>query len=257
MRASDIMLDIIGEEFLREHPDTVDTCKAGDPDREVARIGVCMTATPHVIREAAAWGADLLITHEPTFYDHYDRFLGDKLSQQKKALVDESGLTIWRYHDSMHLHGEDEISREFVERLGFPGAFDGRKRLEMAEPHSAEEIAKRLKTALPVGTARIIGDLQATTRRLWLLLGQTGEEWYHDFFEDSDAAVAVCGELCEWKCGEPVRDLTEFGTPKAMVVIGHVGSERFGMEALCRRIDGQYDGAPTRYFECGELYNAV
>ena len=63
------------EEILREmfswapgeYEKTCDTLKAGDPSREVTKAAVCCFATPKIIREAAAWGAQLLITHEPLY----------------------------------------------------------------------------------------------------------------------------------------------------------------------------------------------
>lgn len=58
-----------------------------------------------VIREAARLGANLIITHEPTFRTHEDET--DRLSDSgvfaaKKALPDEYGIVIWRDHDRIH-----------------------------------------------------------------------------------------------------------------------------------------------------------
>ena len=86
MKASEIMNDIIGEDYISANPDTVDTIKAGDPNREVKRIATCLTATPDVLRAAREWGADLLITHEPTFYDHFDRHDGSALTKMKEKV---------------------------------------------------------------------------------------------------------------------------------------------------------------------------
>lgn len=71
MKASELMEELLGLAERRISP-TVDTCKAGDPKKQVKRVGTCFIATPNVIARAAAWGADLLITHEPTYYDHWD-----------------------------------------------------------------------------------------------------------------------------------------------------------------------------------------
>ena len=66
MRAKEIM----AEQFAKAKmpcKDTVDTLKAGSAEREVKKLATCFIATPEVIRAAADWGADLLITHEPTY----------------------------------------------------------------------------------------------------------------------------------------------------------------------------------------------
>src|ERR1700730_10680876 len=52
--------------------ETVDTFKAGNPDSPVTGIAVTMMATMDVLERAAAAGDNLIITHEPTFFDHLD-----------------------------------------------------------------------------------------------------------------------------------------------------------------------------------------
>ena len=51
---------------------TVDTIKAGDPATPVTGIATTFLDTMDVLREAARHGANLVITHEPTFYNHLD-----------------------------------------------------------------------------------------------------------------------------------------------------------------------------------------
>ena len=51
----------------------MDTFKAGDPDTPVTGIAVTMMATLDVLQRAAAAGDNLIITHEPTFFDHLDK----------------------------------------------------------------------------------------------------------------------------------------------------------------------------------------
>ena len=52
-------------------------------------------------------GFNLIITHEPTFYDHYDKTdalaaEGDPVYAAKAALIKKQGLVIWRFHDYWH-----------------------------------------------------------------------------------------------------------------------------------------------------------
>src|SRR5688572_14227041 len=53
-------------------PQTVDTLKAGSRDRQVKGIITTMFATIPVILEAKKSGANFIIAHEPTFYNHLD-----------------------------------------------------------------------------------------------------------------------------------------------------------------------------------------
>ena len=52
--------------------ETVDTIKSGDGQQEVKGIVTTMFATIDVINKAAALGANFIIAHEPTFYNHRD-----------------------------------------------------------------------------------------------------------------------------------------------------------------------------------------
>src|SRR5438105_5029648 len=68
--------------------ETVDTFKAGDPETRITGIAVTMMATLDVLERAAASGKNLIITHEPTFYNHLDN-TGD-LKKQHDAVLAEN-----------------------------------------------------------------------------------------------------------------------------------------------------------------------
>jgi NIF3 (NGG1p interacting factor 3) protein len=63
--------------------ETVDTFKAGNPDETVTGIAVTMMATMDVLERAAASGKNLVITHEPTFYNHLDKL--DVLQEKREG----------------------------------------------------------------------------------------------------------------------------------------------------------------------------
>ncbi len=69
---------------------TVDTIKAGNPDAPVRGIATTVMATLDVLQRAAAQGKNLIITHEPTFYNHEDKtqdFEKDPVYLAKRALI--------------------------------------------------------------------------------------------------------------------------------------------------------------------------
>ena len=66
---------------------TCDTVKAGNPEKEIHKVGVTMFATVDTVRTAKEWGADMLIVHEPTYYDHMDVMIDTPVVNAKKALI--------------------------------------------------------------------------------------------------------------------------------------------------------------------------
>ena len=63
-----LLADIPGAPF----PNTVDTIKSGDPTQPVKGIVTTMFATDAIIRNTISLGANFIIAHEPTFYNHTD-----------------------------------------------------------------------------------------------------------------------------------------------------------------------------------------
>src|SRR3989454_10895057 len=78
--------------------ETVDTFKAGNPDTRVTRIAVTMMATMDVLQRASANGQNLVITHEPTFYNHLDRPQGmeenDPVWNEKRDFIKKKGMVV-------------------------------------------------------------------------------------------------------------------------------------------------------------------
>lgn len=67
----------------------------------------------------------------------------------------------------------------------------------------------------------------------------------------------ICGEVSEWKAGEQIRDAAQLGMHKSMIILGHMGSERDGMEYLANMMRDRFTEFETKYFDCGELYEYV
>jgi hypothetical protein len=103
---------------------TVDTFKAGNPDTPVTGIAVTMMATLDVLQRAAANGQNLIITHEPTFFNHYDdkpegMDESDAVLKEKRTFIEQHGLVIWRLHDHWHMRKPDGIQAGMTHALGW------------------------------------------------------------------------------------------------------------------------------------------
>lgn len=212
----------------------VDNVKSGDPGQPVRGIVTCFLATAEVLTRAAELGANLVITHEPTFYDHLDDTAwleGDPVLAAKKAFLEQHGLVVWRFHDGMHgLQKPDGIVAGVMEKLGWeptetPSVY-------AVPPQTVGELAEACKRQLGIPCLRMAGPRDAVCRKIGLKVGAYGGHAQITLFKNHDVDVVVCGETSDWETCEYVRDANAFGKAKALIVLGHCNSEQPGMEWL-------------------------
>lgn len=255
MTAKELMEQLIGKENLSKP--TVDTCKHGDPCREVKKLVICMTATPEVLGEAAKWGADLVITHEPTFHDHFENPRSDAVTLRKRELVAEYDFTLYRFHDFIHWGVDfDHINEGFLRIAGWKGTFDGRNSFVLDEPASVYELAKSVRDVLGIRHPRIIGSPDLKVTKINMMLGAGGSNAADAFLADENELM-ITGEICEWRDGEPVRDAGQLGIPKALLVLGHAACEAPGMRVFADDLTKKYPELDIRYIESGDLFSYV
>ncbi|MEM9328796.1 MAG: Nif3-like dinuclear metal center hexameric protein, partial [Bacteroidota bacterium] len=81
--------------------ETVDTFKSGDSGDEITGIATTFLATLEVLKQAKAQGLNMIITHEPTFYNHLDEtehLEGDKVFAAKQQFIEDNKMIVWRFH---------------------------------------------------------------------------------------------------------------------------------------------------------------
>ena len=113
-----IILDAVPQ-AMRD--DTVDTLKIGDGGMEVSGIVTTFTVTMEVIKQAESLGANFIITHEPTFYDHKDQvetwLQNDPVVTKKRQMLAEKKMAVWRFHGNWHRYTPDGILTGMVRKL--------------------------------------------------------------------------------------------------------------------------------------------
>lgn len=212
---------------------TVDTVKCGDPGAPVRGVVVSFMATRDVLRRSVELGANLVITHEPTFYNHLDEtawLRGDPVYESKRAFLDESGLVVWRCHDGWHRRKPDGVCEGMAAAFGWAGReLPGRPGRYELEALSLGDLACRCKVSVGLAAARVAGDPSQVCRRIALLVGAWGGRAQIDALREPDIDAVICGESPEWETCEYVRDSAAAGRPKGLIVLGHANSEEAGM----------------------------
>ncbi len=258
MKAREIMEGLFALAEPGDYTDSCDTCKAGDPDREVSRVAVAMFGTPEVLKAAARWGAELLILHEPLYYNHMDHHSEEAVEREKRALVEQTGLTLWRYHDHTHATRPDIIAAGQLRALDLAGEmvltgdFD-RVEFILKEAMTPLELKARMEEKWGLQNIRLCGTRETPCRRISCMFGAPGKAAFARL-QEPDCEMMLIGEATEWSMAEYARDAHQLGHTKALFILGHEGSEREGMVYTAQLLREMYPELRVEYFESGEVY---
>lgn len=259
MRAIDIMNSLFALAYRRDFPETCDTCKSGSPETDVTKVALTMFPTPDVIRQASQWGAQLLITHEPAYYNHMDMWSDETVEREKRALLEQTGMTLYRFHDHPHYTSPDIITAGQIRQLGLEGTAEntdvlGCIRFSLASPMTPLELARLIENRLCIKHPRICGTRDLPCRAVSVMAGAPDPRQIFDELKRPDSEIVLAGETCEWQSGEYARDAHQLGHKKSLIILGHVGSEHWGMKYTADILKEKYPEMDIRYFDCGEVY---
>lgn len=250
-----LLADIPGAPF----PHTVDTIKTGDPKTPVKGIVTTMFATNAIINKTIGLGANFIIAHEPTFYNHTDEtdwLKDDSVYQFKRELLDKHGIVVWRFHDGIHAHQPDGVRMGVLQALGWDRYYDSTAPPLISLPATLPlaGLIDLCKKKLSIGTVKYIGDLSQPCNRIVLSPGAPGGRAQIGAIEKYQPDVMICGELNEWETSEYIRDAHYQGKKIALVVLGHAVSEEPGLEWLVPVLKKRFPGMPVTHLPSGDAF---
>lgn len=258
LTADAVIKRIIAATGATPPPDTVDTIKAGDPKTPVTGIVTTFLDTYQVLEKAVADGKNLIITHEPTFYNHRDdmTMLGDDPVQaQKLAYIQQHHLVVWRFHDTWHLRQPDGILEGVIDEFGWkPYQSSTNPHLFTLPPTTVAQLAVALRAKAGSRLIRVVGDPAMPVTHVALLPGASGLERQVKTLERDDVQVLVAGEAAEWETVEYARDAAAQGRHKALILLGHEVSEEAGMQYCAQWLKGVLPGMPIEFIRAGEPF---
>ena len=216
--------------------ETVDTVKVGEPSQRVTGMVTTFLASCEVIDRAVSLGANFIITHEPTFYNHLDEvdwLEGDDVYRHKLKLLRDNEIVVWRFHDGIHRLRPDGVISGVLDALGWKDfARPDNLRVCDIPPMSLPELATILRERLGSMRVLAVGDPRRRYRTVGLMVGASGGRSQMRFAQETGVEVLVVGELAEWETSEYVRDAAHAGLNRAALVVGHAASEEPGMKWL-------------------------
>ena len=249
---------------------TCDLLITGSYDMEVTKIVTTFMATVDVIRQAIEIGANLIITHEPTWFtgpDKLDWVENDPVYLKKKELINKHNIAIWRFHDHIHMAADgDGIYRGFDKEVGWesykipnPESLRYFGTCYQIPQTSLKELCSFFKDRLDMDVIQIVGNPDMKVERVSVLvgggsLGLGREEMPMELMNENNLDLLICGEITEWTTVAYVRDADALGFNKGMLMLGHAKSEEPGMKHLGSWLKDITPGIETVFIDSKEPF---
>lgn len=231
--------------------ETVDTFKAGNPDGAVTGVATTFMATFDAIKRAVAAGANFVISHEPTFYNHLDdvtTFAKDDVFRAKMAFIEANRVVVFRFHDHWHARRPDGVRVALLRALGWPAGTG----TVVLPPTTLGALAADIQQRLGVRALRVVGDPGLTVSRASLGLGYGNPQL------NGDVDVVVTGESQEadsaWDNMAYAVDSASTARPKGLILLGHERSEGYGMDECATWLRTIVQDVPVTFIRAGEPF---
>jgi len=235
---------------------TVDVIKEGNPETPVTGIITAMFATMDVLKEAVAKKCNLIIAHEPLYYnavDNKETFENDPVFLEKQKYIIDNKLVIWRFHDYIHLMKPDGIGMGMLAKLGFEKyRFNESLNRFIIPETKLENLLQELKQKFPEHAFHVIGNPSMMVSKIAFAAGAPGSPRQISALQDND--VVIAGETAQWETYEYARDAVQQGRNKAVIFIGHINSEEAGMEYCATWLKSFIHNQPIYFVSCGSSF---
>ena len=228
------------------YPKTVDTVKSSNADQPVKGVVTTFMANAEVIKKAIDLGANLIVTHEPTYYNHEDNtdwLEKDDVYKYKRQLLEDNKIVTFRYHDYMHSIKPDPVITAVTDKLSWQKYVNKDNPVLCTIPsQKLSVIAKEIKTKLGAESVRFVGSPDMSCSKVGLLVGASGGTSHINMMSTIDIDVLIVGEIHEWETSEYVRDAIASGKNKAVIIAGHAPTEEPGMQWLAQWLQPKLPG---------------
>ena len=236
----------------------VDRIVAGDADIQVTGIATVMMATLDAFKAAAAKRLNLVITHEPTWWSHQDtvtQLQNDPLYRTKLEFIRAHNMASFHFHDHWHARQPvDGINEGMARQMDWVRYRDPANSKRYVLPTtSLRDFARSFQKKLGDRTLRVIGDPAMPVSKVITSWGNCSAFPGIPLL-DGDCDVLVIGEAQDWDLIAYAGDLVASGRKKALIVLGHVVSEQWGMKFAAEWLHGFVPEVPVRFVPIIEPY---
>lgn len=256
--AGQIIETVISKTGSQKIPNTVDVIKEGNPETPVTGIVTTMFATMEVLKKAVEEKCNLIIVHEPLYYNHLDQtsqFQNDPVYLEKSLYIKENKLIIWRFHDYIHSMKPDGIMSGMVNKLKWEKyVVNGNLSQYLIPETTLDGLLKYLKQIFPSNAFYVVGNRDMKLSRVRFAAGAPGSSSHIRILQDNNVDVVLAGESPQWETYEYMRDAVSQGRQKAIIFLGHISSEEAGMDYCASWVKTFIKDVPVLYIESGPAY---
>ena len=257
-----------------EHENGRDKVLCGNTDQECTGIGVTVCATYDVIRKAVEQNINFIITHESIFFGgriDTDGLEENAVYQEKRRLIEENNIVIWRDHDRLHGNGRpfhperkrnDYIFYGICQELGWEDYIvdDPMKPTLYKIPQmSAGAFADLLMDRFGLEGLRIVGDLETPVSIVWFsehTMGNKNDGVAVRKAQSADAIIPF--EICDYTLTQYVRDAAAMGKKKVLLEMGHFNCEELGMQHCLKWLpEALGTDVSIRFLKAGDQFGYV
>ena len=234
-----------------DHPGLV----LGDPERECRKIFFALDPAIEVAREAAEWGADLLVTHHPLFFRAVHLIPSTDPHGRTAQILLQSGCALWAGHtnvDAAPRGTNDALCARLgildpspIEPLGLVGSLPaGLGRVgELEREVSLEEFAKMCRERLPrtVQGVKLAGDPEMPVKKVAVMSG-AGDSFLTQALE-TGADAFLTSDLRHHPALDFMQKLQALGRKMGLLDVSHFSSEYpwfdFALEDVAKKLGGE------------------
>lgn len=255
---------------------TRDKVLYGDTSVECTGIVTTIYASVDVIRKAHELNCNLIIAHEALLWNHGDHKewleeSNNKTYIEKKKLLDEYGITVWRFHDYIHSGIPykdgyiDGIFYGLAKETGWDNAviqeqLDSALYVEV-EKTTPKEVAKNIIERWNLNGLKCIGNMDAEVTKI-LVCGHVMEgSNSNDLIkriDKEDINLLLPLELIDFTLTEYVKDSAQLGFNRAILAPGHFNLEEPGMRYVLEWLDDALEKHINAYYvQAGDMYSYI
>ena len=220
---------------------------AGDRQAKVSKVMTCLTVTAETVDEAIAQKADLIVSHHPLPFRPIKKLTTDNVPSELLWKLAKAGVSIYSPHTAFDSAAEG-INQSLATKMSvnelkpLAVAMDQPEKAEqllgsgrygkLTKPMKLSELLQKVKSEFQLPQLSFVGDDDRNVTKIAFACGSGGS------FLDKAVRVGcdamVTGEATFHTC----LDAKAKGV--ALVLLGHYSSERFAIEQLADRLQGEF-----------------